>query len=69
MLLLSTFGTRRVKSLGNFKLVKTHEEDTAVRAVSPPSMFLYGSIRGTSLEASEEVSITRATTDYNKVRE
>ena len=46
-----------MKSLGNFKLVKTHEEDTAVRAVSPPSMFLYGSIRGTSLEASGEVFV------------
>ena len=47
----AAFGLRRVKSLGNLKLVKTLKEDTAVRAVSPPSVFLYGSIRGTSLEA------------------
>ena len=51
-------GTRRVESLGSFKLVKTHEEDTAVRAVSPPLMFLYGSIRGTSRDALEEVSFS-----------
>ena len=47
----AAFGLRRVKSLGNLKLVKTLNEDTAVRAVSPPSVFLYGFIRGTSLEA------------------
>ena len=33
----------------------THEEDTAVRAVSPPSVYHHRSILGTSLDASEEV--------------
>ena len=44
------------KSLGNLNLM-THEEDTAVRAVSPPSMYHQRSIRGTLPDASEEVFV------------
>ena len=36
---------------------KTHQEDTAVRAVSPPSVYLLRSFSRTSRDASEEVSI------------
>ena len=43
------------ESVGNYH-PKTHEEDTAVRAVSPPSMYLRRSFLRTSLDASEEVS-------------
>ena len=50
-------GTRRVESLGSFKLVKTHEEDTAVRAVSPPSVYLQRSVLGACSDASEEVFV------------
>ena len=37
---------------------KTHQEDTAVRAVSPPSVYLLRSFSRTSRDASEEVSIS-----------
>ena len=43
------------ESVGNSHLV-THQEDTAVRAVSPPSMFHHRFILRTSRDASEEVS-------------
>ena len=40
------------------ELLRTHEEDTAVRAVSPPSVYPLRSFSRTSLDASEEVSIS-----------
>ena len=46
------------RSLGNSTL-ETHEEDTAVRAVSPPSMYLQRSILGTCSDASGEVLCSR----------
>ena len=39
--------------------MKTQGEDTAVRAVSPPLLYLHGSFSGTSHDASEEVSFPR----------
>ena len=56
-----TVASRRVwdasrESVRNYHK-KTHHEDTAVRAVSPPSVYLLRSFSRTSRDASEEVSI------------
>ena len=37
--------------------METQKKDTAVRAVSPPSVYLHRSIRGTSHDASGEVFV------------